>query len=193
MIENTIFQYVRTMFDESRDGELLVGDADDQFDYPVEWDEQTANELAQRCDVLVGHLTELSHLFEKLCSETRHLTEEQMDVWNTYLCPFPRHSLDMKVLQSIWEKFETGEPVTEEEQAFSDQYAQWFEENALARLPVKCCGPVQLISRAQRYSKLVRLKAPSVVQENEAKRFAEEFVLYHCMKQNTSKNLNKLR
>ena len=38
MIQNTISQYVRTLFDESRDGELLAGDADNQFDYPVEWD-----------------------------------------------------------------------------------------------------------------------------------------------------------
>ena len=182
MIKDTISEYVRIMFDESRDGELIAGDADNRFDYPVDWDEQTANELAQQCSTLVGYLTALSHQFEKMRNETRHLTKEQMDVWNTYLCPFPRHNLDMEALQSIWEKFETGEPVTEEEQALSDQYVHWFEENALARLPVKCCDPIRLINCARRYSKLVRLNAPSVVQENEAKRFAEEFVLYHCMK-----------
>ena len=182
MIQNTISQYIRTMFDESRDGELTVGNEDDRFDCPVDCDKQTANELAQQCGTLVGHLTVLSHQFEKLRNETRHLTKEQMDVWNTYLRPFPKHNLDMEVLQSIWEKFETGEPVTEEEQTLSDQYVHWFEENALARLPVKCCDPIQLINCARRYSKLVRLNAPESVQENEAKRFAEEFVLYHCMK-----------
>ena len=85
MIQNTISQYIRTLFDESRDGELLAGDADNQFDYPVEWDEETANTLAQECGRLVGHLTELSRQFEKLCQETRHLTQEQMEAWNTYL------------------------------------------------------------------------------------------------------------
>ena len=182
MIQNTISQYIRTMFDESRDGELTVGNEDDRFDCPVDWDKQTANELAQQCGTLVGHLTVLSHQFEKLRNETRHLTKEQMDVWNTYLRPFPKHNLDMEALQLIWENFETGESVTEEEQTLSDQYVHWFEENALARLPVKCCDPIRLINCARRYSKLVRLNAPESVQENEAKRFAEEFVLYHCMK-----------
>lgn len=182
MIKDTISEYVRIMFDESRDGELIAGDADNRFDYPVEWDEQTADELAQQCSMLIGHLTELSHQYEKLRSETRHLTQEQMDVWNTYLRPFPKHDLDMQKLQIIWEKYETGANVTDEEQDLANQYAHWYEENAQTRLPVKCCDPVQLINRARRYSKLVRLNAPAVVQENEAKRFAEEFVLYHCMK-----------
>ena len=182
MIKDTISEYVRTMFDESRGGELIAGDTDNQFDYPVEWNEQTADELAQQCSMLVGHLTELSHQYEKLRSETRHLTQEQMDVWNTYLRPFPEHNLDTATLQKIWEKAETDEPVREEERALAGQYIHWFEENALARLPVKCCDPVRLINRARRYSKLVRLNAPTIVRENEAKRFAEEFVLYHFMK-----------
>jgi hypothetical protein len=88
----------------------------------------------------------------------------------------------MQKLQIIWEKYETGANVTDEEQDLANQYTHWYEENALTRLPVKHCAPVQLIGRARRYSKLVRLNAPAVVQENEAKRFAEEFVLYHCMK-----------
>ena len=187
MIKNTISQYVRTMFNESRDGELIVGDADNQFDYPVEWDEETAEALAQECGTLVGHLTELSHQFEKLKVETWHLTQEQLEVWNTYLKPFPKHGLDMAVLESIWEKFETDEPVTEEEYALADQYILWFEENALTRLPVKCCDPIQVINCAKRYSQLIVLNAPAIVKEEQAKRFAEEFVLYHCMKQNASK------
>ena len=183
MIQNTISQYVRTLFNESRDGELTAGDLDDRFDYLVEWDEETAETLAQECGALVGHLTELSQQFEKLRSETRHLTKDQMEVWNTYLHPFPKHNLDMDALRTIWEKFDTDAPVTEEEYALADQYVLWFEKNALTRLPVKCCDPIPLINRARRYSRLVRLNAPAVVQESEAKRFAEEFVLYHCMKQ----------
>lgn len=183
MMKTMISQYVRTLFNESRDGELSAGDLDDRFDYLVEWDEETAEALAQECGTLVGHLTELSHQFEKLKVETRHLTQEQLEVWNTYLKPFPKHGLDMAVLESIWEKFETDEPVTEEEYALADQYVLWFEKNALTRLPIKCNDPIQLINCAKCYCKLIQLNAPAVVQENKAKRFAEEFVLYHCMKQ----------
>ena len=183
MMKNTISQYVRTMFNESRDGELTVGHDDDRFDCPVEWDEQTAERLAEQCSTLIAHLTDLAAQYDKLLYETRHLTKAQMDVWNTYLRPFPKHGLDMEALQVIWEKFETGEAVTEEERSLADQYVNWFEENALTRLPHKCCNPAQLINRAKRYCKLVRLNAPAIVLESEAKRFAEEFVLYHCMKQ----------
>ena len=187
MIDTMISQYVRSLFDESRDGEMTAGDLDDRFDYPVDWDEESAEALAEQCGTLVGHLTELSRQFEKLKVETRHLTQEELEVWNTYLKPFPKHGLDMAALESIWEKFETNDPVTEEDYALADQYVLWFEENAMARLPVKRCDPIPLINHARRYSKLVRLNAPSVVPEEEAKRFAEEFVLYHCMKQSTSK------
>ena len=183
MMKTMISQYIRTLFNESRDGELTAGDLDDRFDYLVEWDEETAEALAQECGTLVGHLTELSHQFEKLRSETQHLTKKQMEVWNTYLRPFPKHNLDMDALRTIWEKFDTDASVTAEEYALADQYVLWFEENALSRLPVKRCDPIPLINRARRYSRLVRLNAPAVVQENEARRFAEEFVLYHCMKQ----------
>lgn len=187
MIANTISQYVLTLFDESRDGVMTAGDLDNRFDYLVEWDKKTAEALAQECGTLVGHLTELSQQFEKLKVETRHLTQEQLAVWNTYLKPFPKHNLDMDALRTIWEKFDTDAPVTEEEYALADQYVLWFEENALTRLPVKCCDPIQVINCAKRYSKLIVLNAPAIVKEEQAKRFAEEFVLYHCMKQSTSK------
>ena len=65
MMKTMISKYVRTMFDESRDGELIAGDADNQFDYSVEWDEETANMLAEQCGALVAQLTELSHQYEK--------------------------------------------------------------------------------------------------------------------------------
>ena len=182
MIQNTISQYVRTMFAESRDGELTVGNADNRFECPVEWDAKTAEKLAEQCGTLIAHLTELAGQYDKLKTETRHLTRKQLEVWNTYLRPFPKHGLDMETLRTIWEKFETGETVTEEEWALADQWLHWFEENASTRLPQKCCGPAHLINYAKRYAKLVRLNAPAVVLESEAKRFAEEFVLYHCMK-----------
>jgi len=91
--------------------------------------------------------------------------------------------LDMEKLQEIWEKTAADMELTEEEWDLADQYVDWFEEHARARLPVKRCTPVQMINRAKSYSKLIQLNAPESVQEAQAKRFAEEFVLYHCLKQ----------
>ena len=79
MMKTMISQYVRTLFNESRDGELTAGDLDDRFDYLVEWDEETAEALAQECGTLVGHLTELSHQFEKLQCRLRR----RRSIWRT--------------------------------------------------------------------------------------------------------------
>lgn len=182
MIKNLISDYVHTMFDESHAGELTAGDADNQFEYPVDWDAQTAAALAIQCSHLVSTFTVLAGQYDKLKTGTIHLTKEQMEVWETYLKPFPEHGLDMEALKTIWEKSNAGEAVSEEEWSLADQWMNWFETNALTRLPVKQCHPAQVINRAKRYCKAVRLNAPEVVQVNEAKRFAEEFVLYHCMK-----------
>lgn len=180
MIYSTIFAHVRRMFEESRDGQLTLGDDDERYECPVVWDAETAEGLARKCGTLVRHLHFLAGQYEKLKTETRHLTREQLAVWDTYLKPFPGHGLDMEALQGIWEKFESGDPVSAEERALADRWLGWFEENARMRLPDLRRDPVGLINRAKRYGKLVRLGAPAVVQEQEAKRLAEEFVLYHC-------------
>ena len=182
MMKSLVSKYVLTMFNESRDGELTIGDADNLSDYSVDWDEQTAEALAGQCGSLVSIITELAGQYDKLKTESRHLTGEQMDVWETYLKPFPGHGMDMETLIAIWEKFHADEDVSEEEWSMADQWMDWFETNSLTRLPVKRCYPSLLINRAKRYCKIVRLNAPEVVRVNEAKRFAEQFVLYHCLK-----------
>lgn len=177
MIQNMIFQYILTLFDESRDGELTVGSGIDRFDYPVEWNAQTAEELAQQCDELVGHLTELA-------KQTEHgrMTKAQQAVWDTYLRPFPDHGLDMEALRAIWEKEAIGQSLDAQERQLSRQYDKWYERQALTRLPWKGCAPTDLIRCARRCARLVQLNAPAPVQANEARCLAVEFVLYHCMK-----------
>ena len=141
MIQNTIYRYVLTLFDESRDGELIVGDADNRFDYPVDWGEQTAKKLAQQCSALIGHFTELSHQFEKLRSEARHLTQEQLEVWNTYLRPFPKHNLDMEKLQEIWEKTAADMELTEEEWDLADRYVTGLRRTPWLGSPASAARP----------------------------------------------------
>lgn len=182
MIKKMITEYVHTMFQESRSGELSVGNADNRSNYTVDWDEQTAEVLANQCGNLVSIITTLAAQYEKLKMDTQHLTKEQLEVWETYLKPFPPHGLDMDELIAIWEKFEIDEEVSDEERSLADQWMNWFETHSLDRLPIKRCYPSKLINQAKRYCKIVKLNAPEVVQVNEAKRLAEDFVLYHCLK-----------
>lgn len=100
---------------------------------------ENEKELAQQCGALLAHLMELSRQYDKLRTETSHLTTEQLNIWNTYLHPFPRHNLNMEALQAVWMKYNTDEMLAKEELALSDWYIH-------------------------------------------SKHFAEEFVLYHCLK-----------
>jgi hypothetical protein len=183
MIQNTIFQYVLTLFDESRDGWLTIGIDQERFDYKVDWDENQAEDLGNRCQRLVELLTELAPMQESLTQSTRRLSKEQMDVWNTYLRPFLEHDMDNEALRSVWEKEAIGLALKPEERKLSRQYDSWYEKQALLRLPWERCAPTNLISFARRYARLVKLNAPEAVREHEARCLAEEFVLYHCMKQ----------
>lgn len=183
MIHNRIEQYVHALFEESRDGYLTVGASYDRIEYTVDWDWKKAEELAQHCSQLVDLLTDLAGQYDKLLHGTRRLTKAQKEVWDTYLRPFPEHDMDKAALHEIFKKEAIWLLLSKEEQALSRQYNQWYEEQALLRLPWKGCSPTDLICRAQRYARLVRLNAPIAVQENEARCLAEEFVLYHCMKQ----------
>lgn len=182
MIHNTISAYVHTLFDESRDGWLTIGIDQDRFDYEVDWNENQAEELAGRCQRLVELLTELAPMQESLLQSTRRLSKEQMDVWNTYLRPFPEHDMDNEALQAIWEKEAIGLPLNPQERKLSRQYDSWYEKQTLLRLPWERCAPSNLISCARRYARLVKLNAPEAVREHEARCLAEELVLYHCTK-----------
>lgn len=176
MIQNMISQYVRTLFEENPNGLLTVGAGTDRFEHKVSWDRQTAEALALQCDALVCHLTELA-----VRTDLRNMTKEQKDIWNTYLRPFPEHGMDKDVLREIWEKEAIGLLLSARERQFSRQYNDWYQEQALQRLPWKGCAPTDLIRCARRYVRLVQLNAPAALQEHEARWLAEEFVLYHCM------------
>lgn len=182
MIHNTISAYVRTLFDESRDGWLTIGIDQDRFDYEVDWDEDQAEDLGGRCQRLVEQLTELASMQDSLTQSTRHLSREQLDVWNAYLRPFPEHDMDKEALHAVWEKEAIGLVLNREERKLSRQYNNWYEKQALLRLPWERCAPTNLISLARRYARLVQLNAPEEVRVYASRCLAEEFVLYRCMK-----------
>ena len=178
MIATTISHYVRALFSLSQYyGYMPYGSGWDRDEYEVEWDEATAEKLAQECGTLVAHLTELAGK-----KEPQKMTKEQREVWNIYLKPFPEHDFDTEALKSVWEKESIHWELNEEEQLLSRAYNKWYKEICLQRLPWNACEPTDLISRARRYARLVELSAPMAVQEYEAKCLAEEFVLYHCLK-----------
>ena len=60
-----------------------------------------------------------------------------------------------------------------------NRHQQWGENQALTRLPMKRKSPADLITYARRFYLTHRLKAPWLIKNDQARRLAEEFVLYN--------------
>lgn len=186
--------YIRTMFEATRDGMLTLThypeDGSEEFDrtYPVNWDSQTAEALEKQFDKLRGHLDHIGLLHDELQAFIQQekvprsiLNGELLTVWDTYIAPFGDSGLDDDAVADADTKRFCGDELTEEEEALLKQYDVWIEQQCLQRLPHLGCTSVYLINRARRYEKLVSLGAPKIILENEAQRLAEEMVLYYCM------------
>ena len=178
MIERIVAQHVRALYSLTQYYGHIPDLSDEAWcNWEVDWDEATAEELAQQCGKLVAHLTELAGR-----EKPRNMTKEQKAVWDVYLQPFPDHGMDGEALKKIWEKEAIHWELNKEERHLLGQYNAWYDRIAQQRLPWKACSPTDLIWRAKRYIRLVELKAPEAVCTYEAKCLAVEFVLYHCMK-----------
>lgn len=179
-------QFLRAMFANTCDGKLTIGnDESDLATIPMDWDAGTAEELAQRCETLLEQLTRLGEEHERWAASTEGMPAQLLPVWDTYVRPFPDHGMDQATLEEIWQKESVNMELSDSELQLFHQYNRWYGTCAMERLPYNRCSPVDLINRARRYEKLVSLKAPRVVVENEGRCLAEEMALYHCMKANT--------
>lgn len=177
--------YLRELFAQTCDGKLLIGnEGEDLVTYPMDWDAQTAQKLAQRCETLLAQLTRLGQEHERWEASTEGMPEELREAWNLFARPFPEHGMDQAALEEIWQKESVDLELSESEQQMLSLYNRWYAECAMERLPYERRSPVYLINRAKRFEKLVRLNAPEVVVKNEGRCLAEELALYYCLKEN---------
>lgn len=177
--------FLRAMFENTQDG-MLTMEEDEQF-YPrtlvMDWDEAALEALITRFEHLSAALTRLGREHAYWEVSTKDMPGELLQVWNTYIVPYPDYDRDLDRLLSISTDAELGEPLTEEEQAMLDKENMWLRENALTRLPFNRCEPASMIQRAKRYEKLVSLHAPKVVCTQELQALAEEMAYYYCKKE----------
>lgn len=175
--------YIRAMFTHTKNGKLVMEPEEESaYYYLLDWDKETAEVLAARCENLLTDLETLAKEHDRWMRSADGMPEDLLQVWNTYILPYPDHGMDSEVLFDISMKEEFNDPLTEEEQAMLEQERQWMRGHALTRLPYKRCNPAGFIQRARRYEKLQSLGAPQAVIRNEACALAEEMVLYYCLK-----------
>ena len=173
--------YIRAMFENTREGKLVLEDENDAKTYYMDWTKEAAEEAVTRFEKLLAELTRLGEDHTKWMESTQDMPEDLLEVWNTYILPYPDHGMDLEELQDASIKAELDEPLTEREKELLDAQRLWMHMEALRRMPYCRCNPAYMIQRARRYEKLVSLHAPKIVIDNEARYLAEELALYYYL------------
>ena len=179
--------YIRKMFEESRDGKLTIVDyTEDEpvsVTYNVSWNEDDAAEIVKRYNLLTAALTRIGRLdksdFDRQDEGLRdRLSESDKEVFDVYVREYEPFEVDPAVVYEIYDREE--EERSEEEKAILDRFFAYREEQSRKRIPFNRRSSVYLIIRANRYEKLVSLKAPELVITEEGRALAEEMVVYYA-------------
>ena len=179
-IEMTASDYIRALFEETKDGVLEIWHEDETGEgytdaYPMAWSRADMEELVQQFELLRSQLDRIA---------AGEQSEELDEIYNIYVLPYDACPFVDEQMDEILDKLDLALPLSQEEQVLYEQYIHWQEEQASSRLHGKGYNSFGLISRARRYTRLIELKAPQIIIENEARCLAEELVLYHYLRCN---------
>ncbi len=194
--------YIRHLFAETVNGECKVEyeDPDRNFEKAertlfVNWTAEDAEETVQRYNVLTSALARIGRLHDQLKdqeSRKKLLSQADLEVYNTYVHPYEPMEVNWdalypippcqgeELMSLIWEIHQRGMygDLMEEEELLWKQYCMWNEEQSQKRIPFNRRSCADLITRAKRYERLIRLGAPEMVVTEEGRCLAEEMVLY---------------
>ena len=194
--------YIRQMFRETQDGKLsityypFIGEPE-TITYQVNWTEEDAAQIIQKYNLLTFALTRIGRLHDQLEDEqsrNKLLSEDELQIWNTYVKPYEPMVVDWKqlypipprepnelmpLIQEIHERAEFGDLIEEEEKLWK-QYCMWREEQSQKRIPFHRRSSADLIQAARRYEMAIRLDAPELVVTEQGCSLAEEMVLYYA-------------
>ena len=196
--------YIRQMFRETQDEKLsityypFIGEPE-TITYQVNWTEEDAEQIIQKYNLLTFALARIGRLHDQLEDEqsrNKLLSEDELQIWNTYVKPYEPMVVDweqlypippckpdelMLLIQEIHERAQFGDLIEEEEMLWK-QYCMWREEQSQKRIPFDRRSAANMIQRARRYEKLVSMHAPETVVTEEGRGLAEEMVLYYAGK-----------
>lgn len=172
--------YIRAMFanTEADCSLTLENEPEDSVIWYMDWSEQDVENIVAEYEKLIEALNRLGKDHDRWMESTEGMPADLLQIWNTYILPYPNHEMDDEKIFDISMKFEDGVPLEEEEKTLWYRYVAWRDEQALTRLPGDRCNPAFVIQQARRYEKLVALRAPKILIDNEAHYLAEELALY---------------
>ena len=197
--------YIRQMFRETKDGKLsityypFIGAAETST-YQVNWSEEDSETIVQKYNLLTFALARIGRIHNQLDDEQSRnelLSEDEVQVWNTYVKPYEPMVVDWEqlypippcepneltsLIQDIHERSKFGDLI-EEEELLLKRYLMWREEQSQKRIPFNRRSSADMIQRARRYERLLSMHAPEVVVTEEGRCLAEEMVLYYAGKE----------
>ena len=170
------------------------------LDCVMTWDAGGRNDLIAAYEELFAALRAIADVSDRL-GDTREeneglLSDELLDVWDTYIRPFDLGDIDYDTVMDIEERmdaaklaglfeddaYENGEDifwrgeektvVTAEEVALYNQYVAAVHSDAERRLD-RTLAAYDVIIRAKRVRKLMSLHAPDIILNSEAKLLAQ--------------------
>ena len=179
-------QYVRKLFEETKDGKLPIRyfpffDQEYTLTYKMNWSAEDAEALIQRYEALTASLSRIGAVYDQLNEESAVqalLSKEDQEVWKIYVCPFEPFEVDLEEVADLYFRRET-DSLDEEEDELLERHYEWFIANSEQRLPKSKRTPAMMINRAQRYTELARCHAPAIILQEEGRDLAEEMVLYY--------------
>ena len=182
-LEMTASEYIRALFDETEDGVLEIWHEDETDEgytvaYPMAWSGADMEELVQQFELLRSQLDRIA---------AGEQSEELDEIYNIYVRPYDVCPFDDEQMDEVLDKLDLALPLSQEEQVLYERYIHWQEKQASSRLPAKGRNAFRLIPHARRYTRLMELKSPQIVIENEARCLAEELALYHWVNKSLTK------
>jgi hypothetical protein len=185
-------EHIRNLLNSVKDGKLTITYYDPiEPSYTVTYDvcctAADAEGLVFKYETLTQALEAIGKIHSKLDTGVKVedvLTAEQIAVWNTYICDFDEAFDAGKYdLNEIYDMRQCGAELNDEERDVLERHYEWFEAQCLKRLPKKMHSPMHFVNKAQRYERLIALKAPKIVINAEGCALAEEMVLYYFAKE----------
>ena len=181
--------YIRMMFEETKDGKFNLTDCSifknqESITFELNWTKDDAEMIERKYSLLTAALNRIGCLHDQLeDKENREklLSESDLDVWNTYVCPFEPFE-DDDIIDEIYDRVISGE-VSEDEKTIWKRYCIWREEQSQKRIPFNRRSALNMIIRAARYERLISIHAPDVVVIEEGRCLAEEMILYYFGKE----------
>lgn len=200
-------EYIRRMFDETENGEFVVGyknsynqSVEEKRTFRVNWTEEDVEKIIQQYNELTSALARIGRLHDQLKDEESRknlLSESDFEVWNTYVRPYEPMEVNwdelseippcepdelMPLIFSIYERAQDSDIIEDEEYLWK-KYCMWNEEQSQKRIPFNRRSCADLIERAMRYERFISLGEPEIVVTEEGRCLAEEMVLYYFGKE----------